>query len=107
MEILIERYVAADLASVASVLGDAFVTNPTHVAAFGPQRLDQNRLFFRIGLEHMFTGDARVALVEPITRASSAIWTSCSTPSAFALARRSAPSQCCEGAGSTYRSCTR
>ncbi len=64
MEIQIRRYVAADLASAASVLGDAFVTNPTHVAAFGPRRLDQNRLFFRIGLEHMFTGHASVALVD-------------------------------------------
>ncbi len=64
MEIQIKRYVAANLASVASVLGDAFVTNPTHVAAFGPQRPDQNRLFFRIALEHMFTGHASVALVD-------------------------------------------
>ena len=40
MEILVKRYVADNLASAVSVLGDAFVTNPTHVAAFGP-RLDQ------------------------------------------------------------------
>jgi GNAT superfamily N-acetyltransferase len=68
MEISVKRYVAADLASVVLVLGDAFVTNPTHVAAFGPQRLDQNRLFFRIGLEHMFTGHACVALVDDEVR---------------------------------------
>ncbi len=64
MEILIKRYVVADLASVASLLGDAFVANPTHVAAFGPKRLDQNRLFFRIALEHLFTGHACVAIVD-------------------------------------------
>jgi len=64
MEIQIKRYVAADLDSVVSVLGDAFVENPTHVAAFATQRLDPNRLFFRIGLKHMFTGHACVALVD-------------------------------------------
>jgi GNAT superfamily N-acetyltransferase len=39
------------------------VTNPLHVAAFGPERIDQNRLFFRIGLRQMFTGQAFVARV--------------------------------------------
>jgi GNAT superfamily N-acetyltransferase len=40
------------------------VTNPLHVAAFGPQRIDQSRLFFRIGLRHMFVGQALVAMVD-------------------------------------------
>ena len=47
-----------------SVLADAFVTNPLHLAAFGPGRMDQNRLFFRIGLRQMFIGQAFVALVD-------------------------------------------
>jgi GNAT superfamily N-acetyltransferase len=47
-----------------SVLADAFVANPLHVSAFGSGRMDQNRLFFRIGLRHMFIGQAFVALVD-------------------------------------------
>ena len=46
------------------MLADAFVTNPLHLAAFGDGRIDQNRLFFRIGLRHMFIGPAYVALVD-------------------------------------------
>lgn len=45
-----------------SLLANAFVTSPLHVSAFGPQRMDQNRLFFRIGLRHMFTGQSYVVL---------------------------------------------
>jgi GNAT superfamily N-acetyltransferase len=63
MTILIEKYSAAQLDAVLSLLSEAFVTNPLHVAAFGPQRIDQNRLFFRIGLRHMFAGHAFVARV--------------------------------------------
>jgi GNAT superfamily N-acetyltransferase len=38
------------------VLARAFVTNPVHVAAFGPSRVDSNELFFRIGLAVMKGG---------------------------------------------------
>ena len=48
--------------SVLSVLAQAFVANPLHIAAFGPNRIDQNRLFFRIGLREMFMGEAVIAL---------------------------------------------
>jgi GNAT superfamily N-acetyltransferase len=64
MTIVIEKYSAAQLDAVISLLSEAFVTNPLHVAAFGPQRIDQNRLFFRIGLRHMFAGQGFVALVD-------------------------------------------
>ena len=64
MAIVVETYSAKRLDSTVSVLADAFVTNPLHVSAFGAQRIDQNRLFFRIGLQHMFIGHAFVALVD-------------------------------------------
>ncbi|MQA89336.1 MAG: GNAT family N-acetyltransferase [Gemmatimonas sp.] len=35
------------------VLARAFVTNPVHVAAFGPSNLESNEEFFRIGLAAM------------------------------------------------------
>ncbi len=63
MEIVIEKYNAKELESVLSVLANAFITSPLHVSAFGPQRMDYNRLFFRIGLRHMFHGEAIVASV--------------------------------------------
>jgi ribosomal protein S18 acetylase RimI-like enzyme len=50
------------------MLAEAFVANPLHISAFGPQRHDQNRSFFRIGLRHMFTGQAFVALVDDHVR---------------------------------------
>ena len=50
------------------MLAEAFVANPLHISAFGPQRIDQNRSFFRIGLRHMFTGQAFVALVDDHVR---------------------------------------
>lgn len=50
------------------MLADAFVTNPLHVAAFGAHRMDQNRLFFRIGLRQMFIGSAFVALEDGAVR---------------------------------------
>lgn len=62
--IVIEGYSADRLESTVSVLANAFSTNPLHVAAFGPQRIDQNQLFFRIGLENMFAGQAFVALLD-------------------------------------------
>jgi ribosomal protein S18 acetylase RimI-like enzyme len=42
-----------ETANAVSVLARAFVTNPLHVAAFGPSRLDRNEVFFRIGLAAM------------------------------------------------------
>ena len=35
------------------MLAQAFVTNPTHVVAFGPSRLDRNEAFFRLALTLM------------------------------------------------------
>ncbi len=62
MAIDIQRYSPAEIEATVTVLADAFVTNPLHVCAFGPQRLDQNRLFFRIGLRRMFSGQSFIAL---------------------------------------------
>jgi GNAT superfamily N-acetyltransferase len=61
---VVRKYSADLLDDCVSVLADAFVTNPLHVSAFGSGRMDQNRLFFRIGLRHMFIGQAFVALVD-------------------------------------------
>ncbi len=61
MRIDVQRYSSAQIDATVTVLADAFVTNPLHVSAFGPHRLDQNRLFFRIGLRHMFVGPSFVA----------------------------------------------
>jgi ribosomal protein S18 acetylase RimI-like enzyme len=63
MDVQVKQYDSSDFDAAVSVLGDAFVTDSLHVAAFGPERLDQNQLFFRIGLEKIFTKHARVALV--------------------------------------------
>jgi GNAT superfamily N-acetyltransferase len=60
----IKKYSSASLEDCVSLLADAFVTNPLHQSAFGMARMDQNRLFFRIGLRHMFTGQAFVALLD-------------------------------------------
>jgi GNAT superfamily N-acetyltransferase len=68
MAIVIEKYSPAQLDAAVSVLSNAFVTNPLHISAFGPQRIDQNRLFFRIGLRHMFIGEAFVALKDKQVR---------------------------------------
>ena len=62
--VVVQRYSADQLDECVALLADAFVTNPLHLAAFGAGRLDQNRLFFRIGLRHMFIGQAFVALVD-------------------------------------------
>jgi predicted N-acetyltransferase YhbS len=59
--IAVQPYVPALREESVGVLAAAFVSNPLHVAAFGPGRFDRNRLFFRIGLEHMFAGSAFVA----------------------------------------------
>jgi GNAT superfamily N-acetyltransferase len=62
MRIDVQRYSSAQIDATVTVLAEAFVTNPLHVSALGPHRLDQNRLFFRIGLRHMFVGQSFVAL---------------------------------------------
>jgi GNAT superfamily N-acetyltransferase len=58
----VKKYSPALLDECVGVLAAAFVTNPLHTCAFGPARMDQNRLFFRIGLRHMFFGRSFVAL---------------------------------------------
>ena len=60
----VKKYSADRLDDCVTVLANAFVTNPLHLAAFGDGRIDQNRMFFRIGLRHMFIGPAFVALVD-------------------------------------------
>lgn len=62
MAVVIEKYSTDMLDATVSVLAEAFVTNPLHVSAFGKGQIDQNRLFFRIGLKQMFIGDAFIAL---------------------------------------------
>jgi GNAT superfamily N-acetyltransferase len=64
----IQKYSAERLDTTVSMLAEAFVANPLHISAFGPQRIDQNRSFFRIGLRHMFTGQAFVALADDKVR---------------------------------------
>lgn len=59
---LIEKYSASMIEPTVSILANAFVSNPLHTSSFGPAALEQNRLFFRIGLRHMFTGSAFVAV---------------------------------------------
>ncbi len=68
MALSIRKYSADRLDTTVSILAEAFVANPLHISAFGPQRLDQNRLFFRIGLRQMFNGQAFVALVDDQVR---------------------------------------
>jgi ribosomal protein S18 acetylase RimI-like enzyme len=51
--IRIETLPAEQLERAIALLARAFVTNPIHVAAFGPDRLDHNETFFRIGLNTM------------------------------------------------------
>lgn len=68
MALSLQQYSADRLDTTVSILAEAFVANPLHISAFGPQRIDQNRLFFRIGLRHMFKGKAFVALVDDQVR---------------------------------------
>jgi GNAT superfamily N-acetyltransferase len=58
----VKKFSAARLDECVKMLANAFVTNPLHLSAFGAGRMDQSRLFFRIGLRHMFIGQAYVAL---------------------------------------------
>jgi len=60
----VRKYSADRLDECVTLLANAFVTNPLHLAAFGAGRIDQNRLFFRIGLRQMFLGQAFVALAD-------------------------------------------
>jgi ribosomal protein S18 acetylase RimI-like enzyme len=62
MAVRLEKYSPGYLEDCITVLGDAFVANPLHLSAFGDGRMDQNRLFFRIGIRHMFVGQSFVAL---------------------------------------------
>jgi GNAT superfamily N-acetyltransferase len=64
MSLIVEKYSAKRMDATVSLLADAFVTNPLHISAFGPQRIDQNQLFFRIALQHMFNAHTFVALVD-------------------------------------------
>lgn len=60
----VKTYSPARLDECVEMLANAFVTNPLHLSAFGAGRTDQGRLFFRIGLRHMFFGQAYVALID-------------------------------------------
>jgi GNAT superfamily N-acetyltransferase len=60
----VKKYSPDRLDECVTLLAEAFVDNPLHLAAFGRGRMDQNRLFFRIGLRQMFFGEAFVALVD-------------------------------------------
>jgi len=62
MKIIVKNYSPRHLEETVTVLSDAFVSNPLHESAFGLNRLDQNRTFFRLGLRHMFVGSALVAM---------------------------------------------
>jgi GNAT superfamily N-acetyltransferase len=64
MAIKIKKYSPADVDDCVSVLANAFVTSPLHLSAFGEGRIDQNRMFFRIGLRHMFLGQSFIALAD-------------------------------------------
>ena len=60
----VKKYSAGHLDDCVTLLANAFVSNPLHLAAFGAGRIDQNRLFFRIGLRQMFLGQAFVVLAD-------------------------------------------
>ena len=60
-QIRIDGFEPAMLAEVATMLARAFVTNPMHIVALGPDALDKNEAFFRAGLVRM-KGTKRIAL---------------------------------------------
>ncbi|HEX6176406.1 MAG TPA: GNAT family N-acetyltransferase [Candidatus Binatia bacterium] len=62
MNLVLRKYSDADVEDCVSVLADAFVSSPLHLSAFGNDRINQNRLFFRLALRNMFFGRAFVAL---------------------------------------------
>ena len=55
-QITITPLLAEQTETAIGVLARAFVTNPVHVAAFGPSNLESNNVFFRIGLVVMKGG---------------------------------------------------
>ena len=55
-QITITPLLAEQTETAIGVLARAFVTNPVHVAAFGPSALKSNEVFFRIGLAVMKGG---------------------------------------------------
>lgn len=61
---LIQKYSSDLIEPAVTLLADAFITNPLHTSCFGAAALERNRLFFRIGLRHMFTGNAVVAIAD-------------------------------------------
>ena len=58
----IKKYSPDRIDECVALLAEAFATTPLHRAAFGPERLDRNRAFFRIGLRRMFVGEGLIAL---------------------------------------------
>jgi ribosomal protein S18 acetylase RimI-like enzyme len=62
MRLEIKKYSPDRLEDCVAMLAEAFATNPLHRSAFGPQRLDLNRMFFRIGLRRMFVGHSFIAV---------------------------------------------
>ncbi len=52
-DILIEPLRSELVPAAAQMMARAFVTNPLHIAAFGPSRFDRNDAFFRAGLAMM------------------------------------------------------
>jgi GNAT superfamily N-acetyltransferase len=60
--VVVKKYSAERLDDCVALLAEAFATNPLHLSAFGPERMDQNRTFFRIGLRRMFVGQSFMAL---------------------------------------------
>jgi GNAT superfamily N-acetyltransferase len=55
-QIMITPLATEQTETAIGVLARAFVTNPVHVAAFGPSNLESNKVFFRIGLAAMKGG---------------------------------------------------
>jgi GNAT superfamily N-acetyltransferase len=62
MMLEVKEYSPDRIDECVALLAEAFATNPLHRAAFGPERLDRNRAFFRIGLRRMFVGEGLMAL---------------------------------------------
>ena len=62
MTVEIRKYSADSLEECVALLAEAFASNPLHRSAFGPERFDRNRIFFRIGLRRMFVGESFVAV---------------------------------------------
>lgn len=58
----IKKYSGDQLEPCVALLAEAFATNPLHELAFGLERFDRNRTFFRIGLRRMFVGQSFVAM---------------------------------------------